>query len=272
MKRVLLIIFAVLIMAIFTGCSKKGDAKDTGGNAENGGGTVANSGSPVPENAVDEKKSIYGEVIDIAGNSITVKEIEMPDTANLSFVRGDGEQPMMRDFSGEGGTAPENGATDGEGTWGEEMAGLRDAITVEEDGTFSFNTDSLTDEQREALQGMRESRTEREVAYTGEEYEIIIPVGLSLSTMEFGENGVVETEFKLNKLKTGDTVTITYAEDGKAIEKILVSQAGSFMNGFTLPEGFQGFDVMQGSDGEIRVTIPAGGNGNGMFFGPGGGN
>ena len=61
--------------------------------------------------------------------------------------------------------------------------------------------------------------------YTGEEKEFIIPVGLPIYALTHDEDGnEVETEIELADIESGNVISVIYKEDGKTIDKILVSQ------------------------------------------------
>ncbi len=74
----------------------------------------------------------------------------------------------------------------------------------------------------EAFKNVRGTRMPFSRNYTGEEIEFIIPVGVPIMTMSFGANGPEETELALTKVKAGQTINVTYKEDGKTIDKILI--------------------------------------------------
>ncbi|MCL1821052.1 MAG: hypothetical protein FWG36_10425 [Oscillospiraceae bacterium] len=65
-----------------------------------------------------------------------------------------------------------------------------------------------------------------ELDYTGEEREIIIPIGVPIVTMSFGENGMEEKEFKLEAIKAGDIMSVTYDESGVKVTKVVIQQGG----------------------------------------------
>jgi hypothetical protein len=99
---------------------------------------------------------------------------------------------------------PANGQNPQNGEKGENVTG-----TPPTDGTGGSG-------ERPQGGGMREKQ------YTGEEKTIIIPVGTPLMTTARGENGMTESEISLNELTSGSTMSISYKEDGKTIEKINV--------------------------------------------------
>lgn len=81
----------------------------------------------------------------------------------------------------------------------------------------------------------------REKNYTGEEVDIIIPVGTPIFTkvktgqgtgQPSGEPGTsagtgpAETEISFNEIQTGWTIQIFYMEDGLTIEKVVVQKPG----------------------------------------------
>lgn len=74
--------------------------------------------------------------------------------------------------------------------------------------------------------------------YTGEVKTIVIPNGVTLTTMTRGQNGMTQNNISLNEVTTGSTLSIYYDTDGKTIKSIRVQkpwtgngQAGSSSNG-----------------------------------------
>ncbi|MCQ6279660.1 hypothetical protein [Bacillus sp. EB600] len=60
--------------------------------------------------------------------------------------------------------------------------------------------------------------------YTGETKTIVIPKGVSITTMTRGTNGMNQTNISLNDLTTGSTLSIYYDTDGKTIKSIRVQK------------------------------------------------
>lgn len=57
--------------------------------------------------------------------------------------------------------------------------------------------------------------------YTGEKTEFIIPVGIPIYALT---DGGTETEIELSDIKAGNLIRVTFGEDGKTVDKILISQ------------------------------------------------
>lgn len=60
--------------------------------------------------------------------------------------------------------------------------------------------------------------------YTGEEKNITIPDGVSMTTMTRGTNGVEQSDITLDQITTGSTLSIYYENDGKTIKNIRVQK------------------------------------------------
>lgn len=126
---------------------------------------------------------VYGEVSEVIGNEVTLKLLEIPDMSAMNREKGtDGEQA--------------GGKAEGSAPAGDTTGGAAAGAT--------------------GGGGMREKQ------YTGEEKNIVIPVGTPIVSMSRGEEGMVETEISLNELTSGNTLSIYYQEDGKTIEKITI--------------------------------------------------
>lgn len=266
-----------------TACTKKVNGEAGEGNTPSGTPAVAADGTSAGDNP--EVKTIYGEISEVVGNSVTIKLMER----NVPAGGGQGGQAMQRgeipasgsitlpdgttmewdednplDFSkiqrpdgaDGGGTAP---ATDG-------------GITPATDGTApsTDGTAPATDGTAPATDGGSGRNMQRiggggmERKYTGEEIEFIIPVGVPIMTMTRSDSGMKETELEMSKIKAGYTITVTYKEDGKAIDKILVMQdrvIGGPDGGQGGPGGIPGnlpanAQVVDFGDGRVLVTIP----------------
>ncbi|MCL2054881.1 MAG: hypothetical protein FWG90_10680 [Oscillospiraceae bacterium] len=101
-----------------------------------------------------------------------------------------------------------------------------------------------------------------ERTYKDEDIEIIVPAGTPVMEMSFSEDGAKETEIKLETLKSGDMIMVTYASDGKTIEKV-TKQPGGVMKqgqGQKITFGENGGGGMGQGQGQV---ITFGGNGNG---------
>jgi hypothetical protein len=254
-------------------------------------------------------KTVYGEISELIGNAVTVKLIEMPqlgaferrmmeiptdengnpDYSQLNLpegvVIGEDGRP---DFSGmempEGVTVNEDGGSGlyqiqvGEGrpdgfTPGEGMpegftpgGGMPEGFTPGERMPEGFTPGDRG--QRPDGEG---GGPAREPIYTGEEVDIIIPVGLPITTTTVGENGIETEEIHLDDISIGDMITVVYKEDGVTIDTVSITPEGTVGGmSMNLPNGMFGIDAGGGSfffsDGgstseggeqmEMTVTIP----------------
>jgi hypothetical protein len=90
----------------------------------------------------------------------------------------------------------------------------------------------------------------RELNYTGEVVDIIIPVGIPITTSTLGEDGIETDEIQLDDISAGDMITVTYKENGVTIDTVTVTEAGTagglgMMPGGGMP-GDMGFFMFEG--------------------------
>lgn len=182
-----------------------------------------------PEGGLGLEHMVYGEVYEIIGNFITLKLIETPALnregggrlADLEGMTEEEIQERMNEFR----------ANMGEGSFDPESMGERIANFDLEgmgEGMANFDLSSLGD----GTFTMPEGAMQREVQYTGEQIDVIVPVGTSVVTTSWGESGMVETEIKLETVKAGDTLMINYDEsDEKVIKVTLTSNLMGMMRG-----------------------------------------
>ena len=271
--------------------------------AINGDGSMENISavSNGEENGVDMSNMLYGEVYEIVGNSVTLKIIETPDRMpGMMPGMSPGFNPEMMQGNPEGGRFTIEGGADGEPVSiqggrirdGEERV-MRDGtapngegrqITVNEDGTITmtgsggetYKIEVDADGNRKILDAdgneveansmAGNMGMDMTVKYTGEEREIIIPVGLPIYTTTFDREKMemVETEVKLESVKAGGTLMITFAEDGETIEKVIsMASTGMGMGRIGMDFGGEGtFFFGEGS----AVIIDGAGGGDIQFY------
>lgn len=206
-KGLSLVLITVLSLSL-TACSKA----ENGTATNNTTSQTEQSGSQQPIKQAD----LYGEVSDIVGNEVTLKLIKMPERPNSTAY------PNQNNSDG----APGGGQgrpSDRQGNPGSEQSNP--------DGNQSNPNNEMT------------NRVQMQREYTGEVKSIIIPVGLKITTQSRGQgrtpqsgttqggttqgggtqSAPAETEVKLESIKIGNVLQIYYAEDGKTIDKIMVS-------------------------------------------------
>lgn len=241
------------------------------GNAGAGGTTAANaSGGTVTANAPDnaaavsadgitaddaaptdeasEAKVLYGEISEVIGNAFVIKEMEQPQTRRINAE----DMGEMTEFTLPDGTVVPIGE-DGKPDFS--AVELPEGMTISEGGDMTTFRMEGGEGGPTMIQGdgaMPEGGGTRQIQaperkYTGEEVEVIIPVGLPIMTRTRGENGIEETELALTNVKAGNIITITYKEDGESIDTVYVSQ-NQMMGG--MAGGGDGFFIRGSGGGE----------------------
>jgi hypothetical protein len=195
----------------------------------------------ISSDAADAPKVLYGEIVEVIGNAFVIKEMVMPERVSITFPEdvteftlpdgtvvpiGEDGRPDLSDVdmsvfqTGEGRmsfTRP-----DGEQGALTESSG-DGPRTVRPEGAESGMPFERS-ERPEGASGGTPQRRVQERQYTGEELEVIVPVGIPLMTVTRGENGMEEKELALTAIKGGDTITITYKTDGKTIDTVYITQ------------------------------------------------
>jgi hypothetical protein len=101
----------------------------------------------------------------------------------------------------------------------------------------------------------------RELNYTGEVVDIIIPVGIPITTSTFGEDGIETDEIQLDDISAGDMITVIYKEDGVTVNTVSVTEAGA-VGGMGMPgggmQGDMGFFMFEGGGpgGSLEAVMP----------------
>lgn len=226
------------------------------------------------ENAAD--KTIYGEITEVIGNSLTIKLMEMPGASPGGQMMQRGEMPESGSITLEDGTVlewdednpldmsslPQRGNSDGSGRMTMDDGGADGSSGMTMGGGGTDGSGGMTTDGGGADGDTRRGRMmDVQRNYTGEEIEFIIPVGIPVVTSKMGENGIEETELEVSKIKAGNIITVTYQEDGKTIGKISVSQS-SGSGGGMMGNGPDGSSIPANAtitdfgDGRVMVTVP----------------
>ena len=208
-------------------------------------GDAAETNSILGEN---EQKVVMGEIAEIIGNMVTLKVVEMPQRqrpegmpegeapGNFGDMTEEERQAMREQMGGD-----RQGGNFGDMTE-EERQAMREQMGEQMGGRPGGNFADMTEEERQAAiqemfpDGVPEGMQGREgdrfgQNYTGEELDIIIPVGAPILEASFSFEGSEEAEIKLENLKAGDMLTVTYASDDKTVEKV-VRQTFTNMGGW----------------------------------------
>lgn len=244
MKKILSIL-AVSALMFISACAETTDENKSGNDTvstkvESNAADAVNDGGENPENSENNEEStediVYGEVYEVIGNMLVLKIINMPE--GFSNITSDGSRQIMRGFNMEDMTE-------------EERQAFEERIQ-ENGGNFAggatFNMDDMTEEERQAMQerfqnaegnepvffqggdfsggenivtGEGRQKIERKLEYTGEERDVIIPVGTPILTFDFSNGEMSETEVDITSVKSGSVVTINYNGDG-SIEKVFL--------------------------------------------------
>jgi hypothetical protein len=141
----------------------------------------------------------------------------------------------------------------------EQQAAFQERMTAAGGGNFA----EMTDEERQSFfQSSGGFVRGAARSYTGEQADIIIPVGAPIMESSSAGGGTVESEIALENIKSGDILKVTYASDGETVAKVVkqpatasfggrgaragASGAEGGAGGFTMPDG-AGF-AMPGGD------------------------
>ncbi|MDQ0199434.1 hypothetical protein [Neobacillus ginsengisoli] len=200
-KRIFTTLVSILMIFVIAGCSNSQDSSQTAtASNTNGNGANANRNG-------FQKPDVYGEVSAINGNKVTLKLLEMPQMSRRNGQNG----------GNSGGSGSGNNGGNGTGNSGGNGSG---------NGGYTGRGNGGS-----GRGGMRVKK------YTGEEKTIVIPDGVTLTTMTRGQNGMTQSNLSLNEVTTGSTLSIYYDTDGKTIKSIRVQkpwtgngQAGSSTN------------------------------------------
>lgn len=249
-RKLMALTLAMTMMLTFAACSTSGDS--TGGASPNvsdstdASGTVGSGDSngsdesDDTDESIDTSKIVYGEIYETIGNLITVKVIETPENLDQLLDRMANGAGEGRAMIGEGvfptdGSFPADGSFNFEGgdgpqiMWGGdgEMPDMSNFDPANLPEGFVRNADGS---------GQAFSPEDFEPAYTGEEVDIVIPTGVPIVTTSRGENGMEETEVKLESLKAGDSLLFFYNDEGTFVEKVMLMQGNMIMRSMPVGE------------------------------------
>jgi hypothetical protein len=274
--------FIFLIIAVFllTGCASAEDGAGTA-QVQAASPDTTDQQAPSPEDAVTDEggasqpgenptspeapldvKTVYGEISELIGNAVTVKLIEMPQPGMFEGRRmevpldEDGNPDYSQMELPEGVTVGEDGQLDFS------QMELPEGMEISEDGRPDFSQ-MQRGEMPEGFtpgEGMPEGFTPgggrgqaregageaREPNYTGEVVDIIIPVGIPITTSSVGENGIETEEIQLDDIGIGDMITVVYKEDGVTINTVTVTPEGT-VGGMGFPGGMMAFEMGDGA-------------------------
>jgi len=187
-----------------------------------------------------DAKTIFGEITEVTGNMLNIKLAKMPEGGmRMPGHRGEMDPEMQEMFEGmEDGESREITMPDGSKrtiTKGAEGNAVRmqktDGDGPPEGAAMYRSADGSGDAVFQSRDGqtmrgnMQNGQFAMTLEYTGEEIEFIIPVGIPVLQQSMGPNGPEETEIALDKLKSGNIITIVYKSDGMTIDKILLLPA-----------------------------------------------
>lgn len=265
MKKHIAIAAAVALLTSFAGCGTQANTAgaDTATTAEaeavqaagaEAGGEAVTAVEGETGNAAPETtdNNVYAEVTDVISNQLSLKVLrgsfnaeEMAQRMKERANRGSG------DGSGSGwSSGSREAATDADGnpvqrgSWG---GGNREAATDADGNPVQRgNREPMTDADGNTVsfENMR---------YTGEEKEVVIPVGTPIVTISFEDGEVVKKESELSDIKNGGSVNIIY--DGDSITEVQIVPATGRGRGSA---GFGGAGGVSGNAGG-GVVIPGAG-------------
>lgn len=138
----------------------------------------------------------------------------------------------------------------------EQRAAFQERMAAAGEGAGNFA--EMTDEERQAFfqnsGGMMNRGSLR--SYTGEQADIIIPVGAPITESSSSTTGQeTESEIAIDNIKSGDILKVTYASDGETVAKVVKQPATSTFRGRT-----------GASTGEGGTAFPGGFGGEGRVF------
>ncbi|MDR1735101.1 MAG: hypothetical protein LBR73_09520 [Oscillospiraceae bacterium] len=247
-----------------------------------------------------ESNALYAEVVDVIGNQLTLKVLrgsynveemaqrysEMQSGSGVSRqnqTNADGEEVTrgeggggfrggfanMTDADGNAVTFPEGGMPD--------FASMTDANG--EPVTFAFRTDmtdaegntvtrpAMTDADGNTItMPSRETATDAEgntvdPRYTGEEKEVIIPIGVPIEKVSFSDGELTKTSVEISDIKNGNTVNVLYAADGSTVTGLQIIDSTSRRGA--------GGGMGGGGTGGGGMFVVGNGGGNAVFYGAG---
>lgn len=203
MKKILtLVATSVILMSLFTGCGSqnKSTSTQTSSNTTQSNSTTNNS---------ENKKmpDLAGEVTAINGSQVTLKLIELPAASE--------------DKNGK--------AQDGQNT--NSSTNSSNQNTQQSGQKPTGNPPSDQGGQKPTGNQSNGQPPKMEVKYTGETKTITISDGVSITTLNKGENGGTEKTIAVKDIKVGDRLDISYSDSNKTtISKISVRSVSQTQN------------------------------------------
>lgn len=213
--------------------------------ADNNGAEPAKDAEAAEEETV-QNEDIFGAISEIVGNLTTINLAVMPETGipvpmnrpaldpdNLPEGVEIGEDGRI---SFDPNNLPEGIRINGDGmsvSRGDRIDGSGPVIFGEGALPENFDPNNIPegfvtrvgDGENGMPSGARSMMGGMFLDYTGEEKEFIIPVGLPVYALTRDDDGnEVETGIELADIQTGNVISVTYREDRKTIDKIIVSQ------------------------------------------------
>jgi len=233
MKKNTAIILAALLL--FTGCAANADAAATDSQQESVGASEA-----VESN---ESTNLYAEVADVISNQVSLKVLRGSfDPTRMGGGGFSGERPAFD---------PENMPSfPPDGSGGERPAFNRENMPdFDPENMPSFDPDNMPEgfERRqwadgEAPQFMPGGGAtdadgnpidRQNMRYTGEELDVIIPIGTPIKIMSFSseDNSMKEKDADLVDIKNGSTINIVYDAEKVNIKEVQIIDASSMRRG-----------------------------------------
>lgn len=259
-KKIIISVLLCLAFIFIVSCgAEPSDASDADANAPD---TAENGNDGDAEPVADESaknEDIFGAITEIVGNLLTIDlaampesgipvpqdrkipefdfenmpeggVVTMPDGSEVRFSRGDGSEGAVTVGDGPlDGAMPEGAQFFSSDSNGAMPQRIGEGAIV--DGENFVRGEGM------ALGGRGGSMSVM-LEYKGEETEFIIPIGMPIYVVTKDDDGnYVETEIELTDIKAGNVINVVYREDGKTIDKILVSQVTALKQS-EIPEVF----------------------------------
>ena len=223
-------VMAAIILASLTACAPQEQSTTTSANANASEAVTAveNAYNAAPETsdaASTTDTATYAEVKDVISNQLSLKILRGSFNAE--------EIAKRQSERGSGGSRPARTDENGETV----TRGSRPAWTDE-------NGETVTRGSREAMTNENgEPVSFEDMRYTGEEKDVIVPVGTPIKTIVVTDGKVEEKDSELSDIKNGSSVNIIY--DGENIKEVQILPATR--------GGGRAFGGAGGSDGAVFI-------------------
>lgn len=211
MKGKIISLALILTLSLsLAACSKKNNEADANSNTQTAGN----------RNGMQfAQADLMGEVSKIEGNNVTIKVVKMPQRSGNWNNSGNQNNPNGGDNQNNQGNPPANNQGQNPGGTGNQHDGQP-------------NPGQQGGQNGRGGQGGPNGGGRMQREYTGEEKNITIPEGFKIITMTRGDNGLAQTEVDISTIKSGSILQIYFKEDGKTLDKIVLSnQMGRANNG-----------------------------------------